>query len=88
MHHTLTKRLMSMSKNRLSKMKRLELSLLGQQSVELFHQLAEIWIFHKHIASVKENQIIIYIRVDNMIHHIINFNLLFTDNVNIIVIIE
>ena len=65
----------------------LELLVIGHQSVENFHQLAEMYKF-KHIASVKENQIVIGYRLDNMINVIINHNLILATNVNSIVMIE
>ena len=69
-------------------MKRLKLSVLGQKPVKLFHQLVEIQKSHKHIALVKGNQITIGNIAENMIHFIINFNLLLTTNANSIVMIE
>ena len=69
-------------------MNKLKLLVLGQQSVELFYQLKEKYKFHKNITLVKGNKIEIGILVDNMIHHIINRNLLLKTNVNIIVMLE
>ena len=53
-----------------------------------YHHLAEIYKFHKHIALVKGNQIIIGNIVDRIFHCIINHNLLLTTNASSIIIIE
>ena len=72
----------------MSKRNILELLVLGQQSVECFHQLAEIQKFHKHIASVKYKQIIIGNHVENTINLIIKHRFLLTTSIIIIVMID
>ena len=77
-----------MAKNNWLKMKRLKLLVLGNQSLENFHLLAELYIFYKDIALVNGNQIMIGNIMDNMIHRISNYNLLLTTNINSILMIE
>ena len=69
-------------------MKRLTISVIGQQPVEPYLQLSNMLTLHKHIYLVKGNHIAIGNIFDKIIHGIINQNMLLTTKINSIVVIE
>ena len=57
MDHTLTKILLMMAKNHLLNMMSLKLLVQGLQLLDIFHQLADKYNFHKEVSNM---QILVY----------------------------